>query len=395
MMPAGIIFMLCRISSWRYNQYTTFCLGLAIMESKVVLVTGSSGFLGSAICADLSRDHDVVGVDRREPSAALRRKAAAGQWHTLDIADQTAVTALFDHLAADCGTLHCVLHMAAFYHFGRYWLPEDDRVNVRGLRNILEGAVRLGTQRFLFAGSIASLPPPLAGSALSEKSSPVAATAYTRSKTIGEALLARYSDRMPTLALRIGGVFSDWCELPPLYSLMKLWSRSGLMGRMIPGRGLSGFPYIHRRDLVRCIRRILERQGSLAPSEILFASPPACTTHNELFAAIRSACDTHCDQKPFYVAPWLAKCFLFIKNRAKAVLGRKRYERRWMMDYVDKPLVVDTIYTQEKLQWTPGPELSILNRIPVLMRRFDEDRSTWERRNVSRNEGRYVYESDF
>jgi nucleoside-diphosphate-sugar epimerase len=394
MMPAGIIFMLCRISSWRYNQYTTFCLGLAIMESKVVLVTGSSGFLGSVICADLSRDHDVIGVDRREPTAALRRKVVGGRWHTLDIADPTAATALFDHLAADRRTLHCVLHMAAFYHFGRHWLPEDDRVNVRGLRHILEGAVRLGTRRFLFAGSVASLPPPLAGSVLSEKSSPVTATAYTRSKTIGEALLGRYSGRMPTLALRIGGVFSDWCELPPLYSLMKLWSQPGFMGRMIPGRGISGFPYIHRRDLVQCVRRIIERQDSLAPSEVLFVSPPGCTTHNELFAAIRSACSAHCDPRPLFVAPWLARCFLFLKNRAKVVLGRKRYERRWMMDYVDKPLVVDTAYTREKLQWTPGPELSILNRIPVLMRRFSEDRSTWERRNVSRNEGRYVYEDD-
>jgi hypothetical protein len=65
-----------------------------------------------------------------------------------------------------------------------------------------------------------------------------------------------------------------------------------------------------------------------------------------------------------------------------------------MMDYVDRPLVVDTTYTCEKLQWSPGPELSILNRLPVLMRRFSEDRSAWERRNVRRNEGQYLYEGD-
>jgi nucleoside-diphosphate-sugar epimerase len=364
------------------------------MERKTVLVTGASGFLGSAISVDLSRDYEVIGVDRREPSAALRQQAPGGRWHILDISDQDGVRVFFNQLASARHPVHYVLHMAAFYHFGQHWLPEYDRVNIRGLHNILEGAVRAGVERFLFAGSIASLPPAPSGVALTEKSSPGKATAYTRSKTIGESLLARYSDRMPTLALRIGGVFSDWCELPPLYSLMKLWSRPHLMGRMIPGRGMSGFPYIHRRDLVGCIRRIIQRHAGLAPAEILFASPPGCTTHNEVFAALRAACGTRFDTKPIFVTPFLARFFLFVKNRCKAVLGRKRYERRWMMDYVDTPLVVDTAYTRQKLQWSPGPERSVLNRMPVLVRRFNEDRSAWERRNVRRNEGRYEYESD-
>jgi nucleoside-diphosphate-sugar epimerase len=363
------------------------------MERKTVLVTGSSGFLGSAICADLSRDHAVIGVDRREPSAALRGQAAGVQWHVLDISDPEGVATIFNALTAASRPVHYVLHMAAFYHFGQRWLPEYERVNVRGLHNVLEAAVRAGAERFLFAGSIASLPPARQGEALTEKSSPGTDTAYTRSKTIGESLLAGYSDRMPTLALRIGGVFSDWCELPPLYSLIRLWSRPHWMGRMIPGRGLSGFPYIHRRDLVRCVRRILERHHSLAPSEILFAAPPGCTTHNEIFATVREACGARFDPRPIYVAPLPARCFLFVKNRVKAALGRKRYERRWMMDYVDRPLVVDTAYTREKLQWSPGPELGVLNRMPVLIRRFNQDRSEWERRNVRRNEGRYEYQS--
>lgn len=364
------------------------------MNRKIVIVTGSSGFLGSAICVDLSRDHHIIGIDCREPSAALRRKAPDVQWLNLEISDQTGVKAFFDHLVAERRTVDFVFHMAAFYHFGQHWLPEYERVNVQGLRNILDGACRVRTRRFVFAGSIASLPPPAPGVALTEKTSPGTATAYTKSKTIGEALLARYSECMPTLALRIGGVFSDWCELPPLYSLIKMWSKPHLMGRMIPGRGASGFPYIHRRDLVGCIRQIIKRHETLGPSEILFASPPGCTTHNELFGVIRRACGTHFDVAPVFISPALARCFLVVKNQAKAALGRKRYERRWMMDYVDTPLVVDTHYTREKLQWTPGPDFSILNRIPVLMRRYQERRAEWELRNIQRNEGRYAYEEE-
>jgi nucleoside-diphosphate-sugar epimerase len=361
------------------------------MDKPIIIITGSSGFLGSAICVDLNRDSWIVGLDCREPSSDLQRRAAAVEWHTIDITDGGSVRSLFNRTVNRYGRIDYVLHMAAFYHFGQRWIPEDERVNVRGLQNVLDSASQVGAGRFIFAGSIASLPPPPAGESLTEASTPTAATAYTRSKTIGESMLARYSDRLPTVALRIGGVFSDWCELPPLYSLMKLWSQPNLLGRMIPGRGASGFPYIHRRDLVRAVRRVIERHEQMAPFEILFAAPPGCTTHNELFRAIRGEAGSNLLLQPIHISPSLARCFLILKNSIKVILGRKRYERRWMMDYVDTPLVVDTTLTQRKLQWTPGPHLNILNRLPVLMKRFRTDRSAWERRNIRRNEGRYDY----
>lgn len=364
------------------------------MENRTIIITGSSGFLGSAICADLSRDSNVIGMDCRDPSIALQQRAPEVRWQNIDISDTVGVNAVFDCIAARYTRIDFVLHMAAFYHFGQHWLPEYERVNIRGLRNVLKGASRVGTKRFVFAGSIASLPPPPVGEVLTEESNPSTTTAYTRSKTIGESLLARYSARLPVVALRIGGVFSDWCELPPLYSLMKLWSQPHVLGQMIPGRGASGFPYIHRRDLVKTVRIIIERHENLAPFDILFASPPGCTTHGELFAGIRRACGTHVPLKPIHISPALARCFLFLKNGLKVILGRKRYERRWMIDYVDTPLVVDTTVTQQKLQWTPGPELSILNRLPVLMQRFRANRASWELRNIRRNEGQYEYEAD-
>jgi nucleoside-diphosphate-sugar epimerase len=363
------------------------------MDEPTIIVTGSSGFLGSAICVDLSRDNKVVGMDWRPPSAALVQAAPRVRWHTIDIADGSGVNTLFDRIRNRCGRVDFVLHMAAFYHFGQRWRPEDERVNVRGLRNILDAAARVGTRRFIFAGSIASLPPPPPGEALTETSTPIAATAYTRSKTVGESLLAQYGDRLPAIALRIGGVFSDWCELPPLYSLMRLWRRPGPMGRMIPGRGRTGFPFIHRQDLVDAVGAVIEGNDHLAPFDILFAAPSGCTMHDALFAGVHQACRPHLPLRPIHVSPVLARWFLMLKNGLKVILGRKRYERRWMMDYVDTPLVVDTAVTRRKLRWSPDPRRSIENCLPVLVQYLLADPVRWERRNTRRNEGRYEYES--
>lgn len=364
------------------------------MDSQTIIITGSSGFLGSAICVDLNRDHHIIGMDRRPPAPALIRRAPTATWHHIDIADTETVSGFFRDVAARYPRIDYVIHMAAFYHFGRYWLPEYERTNVLGLRNILDGALHVGARRFVFAGSIASLPPPAPDCVLTEQTIACAYSAYTRSKTIGEKMLAQYSRLMPTVALRIGGVFSDWCELPPLYSLMKLWGQPGLLGKMIPGRGNSGFPYIHRRDLVASVRKIIEADERLARFEIFFASPSGYTSHQALFPVIRRACGKDASLTPIYIAPKLAKFVLYLKNRFKVLMGRKRYERRWMIDYVDTPLVVDTAYTQRMLRWSPRPELNILNCLPGMMRRFQANRRAWERRNVRRNEGRYEYEED-
>jgi nucleoside-diphosphate-sugar epimerase len=52
-----------------------------------IIVTGSSGYLGSAICVDLARDNRVIGVDTRIPSKALQKAAPNVQWEQADIAD--------------------------------------------------------------------------------------------------------------------------------------------------------------------------------------------------------------------------------------------------------------------------------------------------------------------
>ena len=79
---------------------------------------------------------------------------------------------------------------------------------------------------------------------------------------------------------------------------------------------------------------------------------------------------------------------------AGAAVVRPPFERPWMMDMVDRPLVVDNEYTRRRLDWDVTPELTLTRRLPVLVRRFHADRAAWEARNRRRNELRYEYEPD-
>jgi len=359
---------------------------------RTVVITGSSGYLGSALCADLARDHRIVGIDRRPPSPALRKAAPRAAWEDIDISGSEALTSAFQRIARSSGGIDCVIHFAVYYHYGRGWRQEYDLHNIQGTRHVIEAACRAGAGRIIFAASIAALQPPPPGETLTEEAGDMAGFPYCRSKAAGERLCTERLDELPAVVMRIGGVFSDWCELPPLYSLIRLWSRRGPVGRCVPGRGLTGFPYIHRDELVRFVRRIIEKDDTLGRHEVLFASEDGCTCHEDLYAPIRRLSGRSASENPIHVPPVLAALFLYLKLSANSLLARQTYERPWMLAYADRPLRVDARITQRKLDWKPRDEYAILNRLPVLMANFQNQRHYWLSRNILRNEGNYQFE---
>lgn len=362
---------------------------------RTILITGASGYLGSAISVDLARDHTVIGICRREPTPRQRRTAPGAVWEKSEIIDVDCIEGVLKRQAACGRRIDYILHFAAFTDYGDQWQDEYCDTNVIGTRNIIEAADQCGgVRRIVFAGSIAAMTPPPPGEALTEKCPAGGTVAYCRSKALGEALMAENAHRVPAIVLRIGGVFSDWCELPPLFSLMNAWSLPSPLGRMVPGRGRTGFPYIHRRDIVRIVRHIIERNERLDDFETLFASHPGCTCHAELFPAIRRALGEGRSTRPISIPPRAARWFLHGKYAVNTLMGRETYERAWMIDYVDRPLVVDTSYTCQRLEWAATPGLHILERIPVLVDRFQTRRSEWLLRNRRRNNQKYEFEPD-
>ncbi|MCW8130711.1 MAG: NAD(P)-dependent oxidoreductase [Planctomycetota bacterium] len=88
------------------------------MGTTSVLITGAAGFLGSRITVELAKTYAVTALDLREPDAALVSAAPGVRWERADIAEPEAVRAAFARHAQALGAPACVLHLAAFWHFG-------------------------------------------------------------------------------------------------------------------------------------------------------------------------------------------------------------------------------------------------------------------------------------
>ena len=147
-------------------------------SSRPTLVTGASGFVGSAVARALLAGGHTVRVLVR-PTSDLR--------NLRDLAVETAVGRLEDRASlaaalAGCGTL---FHVAADY---RLWVRDPaamHRANVDGTRDLMEAALSAGVERVVYTSSVATLGLTADGSPADE-TTPVTADAmigpYKRSK---------------------------------------------------------------------------------------------------------------------------------------------------------------------------------------------------------------------
>jgi farnesol dehydrogenase len=117
-----------------------------------VFLTGGTGFLGQRIARRLTEaGHTVVALAR--PGRAARELLPAGvRLAEGDVTDPASVL----RAAEGCDT---IVHAAALVKMWVRDAGQFDRVNVGGLRHVLEAARRLGVRRILYTSSFMALGP--------------------------------------------------------------------------------------------------------------------------------------------------------------------------------------------------------------------------------------------
>jgi nucleoside-diphosphate-sugar epimerase len=152
-----------------------------------VLVTGATGFVGTAVCSTLAAAGYEVRRALRSAGAAAAHDTVVGEIH-----------ASTDWTAALSG-VDTVVHLAARTHVLRETAADPEtayrRVNVDGTRRLAEQSAEAGVRRLIFVSSIKVNGEATEGAPFRESDPPRPQDAYGRTKLEAEQALSRIAER--------------------------------------------------------------------------------------------------------------------------------------------------------------------------------------------------------
>ena len=131
------------------NKYKAFLCQSCGDPSVKVLVTGASGFVGSALCSHLVlRDLDVVGVVRGLPDTSI-----PGVEYRI-VTEMSSTTDWHDALAGVQAVIHCAARVHVMHDLAQDPLTEFRRVNTLDTETLARAAAHCGVKRLVFLSSI-------------------------------------------------------------------------------------------------------------------------------------------------------------------------------------------------------------------------------------------------
>jgi len=152
--------------------------------SDTVLVTGASGFVGSAVARKLAERGHRVRVLMRKTSPTTNLAGLDAEPVDGDMLDAASMRKAMQ------GARY-LFHVAADY---RLWARDPEEIvrnNREGTRNVMEAALAEGVEKIVYTSSVATLKP-IAGQSVGEDSrhdEQTAIGAYKRSKVVAERLV--------------------------------------------------------------------------------------------------------------------------------------------------------------------------------------------------------------
>src|SRR2546425_7791053 len=101
---------------------------------ETILVTGSSGLIGSATCVRLARQFEVVGFDRE----GWPHPPKEAECVCVDVTSDRSVQHGLERVRYAYGErIASVIHLAAYYDFSGEPSPNYEQITVRGTERLL------------------------------------------------------------------------------------------------------------------------------------------------------------------------------------------------------------------------------------------------------------------
>ena len=341
-------------------------------DRPVVIVTGSSGFIGSALIEKLSRRFTLVGFDRETSP----HPPAAAECVCIDLTSDGSVEAAFKRLRVAYGDrIASVIHLAAYFDLSGEPNPKYNEVTIRGTERLLRNLQSFEVEQFIFTSTMLVHAPGEKGKPIDEDWPLDPKLPYRRSKIHTEALIREQRGSIPVVMVRPAGVYDDMCHSAFLSrQIARIYERQ-ITGHVYPGDLDAGQPFLHLDDLTEALLQIIDRRKELPPELPLLLGESETLSFGELQREIGRLIHDE-DWGTQRIPKALARTGAWAESE---ILHEDPFIRPWMVDISDDHYELDTSRAREHVGWEP--QHSIRDTLPRMISSLKSDPVGWYRAN--------------
>jgi nucleoside-diphosphate-sugar epimerase len=344
-------------------------------NKDIIIVTGSSGFIGKALCAAFVKDgFQVVGLDRPEsgsPPIGIEHIAC-------DVTSDESVMAAVSRVRDTFGDrVASVIHLAAYYDFSGEPSPLYDEVTVRGTDRLLRTIRDLQVEQFVFSSTMLVHAPSRPGEYIDEDSPLDAKWEYPDSKLQTERIISAEQGKVPAVTLRIAGVYTDRCESIPLaHQIQRIYERR-LTSKVFPGDTSTGQSYVHLEDLVEAFRSVVARRFLLFPETVILLGEPEPMSYDELQRTLGRLIHGEDDWTTTEIPKAVAKAGAWVQDKIPGI--EEPFIKPWMIDLADDHYALNISRAWTLLNWQP--QRTLRETLPRMVEALKADPAGWYRAN--------------
>lgn len=344
-----------------------------IPPRDVVVITGSSGFIGSALARRLADRYTIVGFDRESSP----HPPVVAECVCMDITSDESLDLAFQRLRYAYGErVASVIHLAAYYDFSGQPSEKYEEVTVQGTRRLLRGLQSFEVGQFIFSSSMLVHRPTVPTAPINEDSPIEPRWPYPESKVKAEEVIGEERGRPPAVILRIAGVYDDRCHsLPLAHQIQRIFERQ-LTGYVFPGELSHGQAFVHLDDLVDAFDAAVERRERLPYELALLVGEPETLSYDEIQREIGRLVhgeEWHTREIPESVAKAGARL------QDAIPFSDEPFIKPRMIDFADDHYELDITRVREVLGWEP--KRGLRETLSTMIEALKADPVRWYREN--------------
>lgn len=336
---------------------------------KIVIVTGSCGRIGANIVRKLGEKYPIVGFE------LLKAIYASDQEELIpvDLTSDESVQQAFMHIRNVYGTkIASVIHLAAYYSFSEKHSPLYDKITVKGTERLLKSLKDFDVEQFIFTSTMLIYSPTKPGFPINEDSLVLPKWDYPLSKVHTEKLIHELRGNIPTVMLRIAGVYDDKCHSIPIsHQIQRIYEKQ-LEARLFSGDTSHGASFVHMADLVDAIELCVDKRKELPSETVLLIGEPKTLSYDDIQRQICRLLG-YKEFKTIRVPRMIAKIGSWIECHLP--FRSKPFIRPWMIDLADDHYELDINRAKKLLGWTPKHSLE--KTLPIMIQDLKKDPSAW------------------